>query len=174
EAPQRIDVGRVADRPGYPENEVVARLVGKQQRAGLGEKLRCIFQPLGVHHSSSSTSTAPPATRSPSPTWTARTVASYGETSGVSIFIASSTTSGCRAATDAPGSTRTRITVPGIGATTSDCSRPPAPCAPAALSTAGRGWDGGAGRLSRHGSLQTSAGAAAGGSERGGFSVRNA
>jgi hypothetical protein len=45
-------------------------------------------------HSSSSTSGAPPATRSPSATFTLRTTASYGETRGVSIFIASSTTSG--------------------------------------------------------------------------------
>src|SRR5262249_40076691 len=81
--------------------------------------------------------------RSPSPTWMARTVASYGETSGVSIFIASSTTSGCRAATFAPGSTRTRITVPGIGATTSDCSCAPEACAPATASTSGAGRGGG-------------------------------
>src|SRR6185503_18852713 len=49
-----------------------------------------------ITHSSSSTSRSPPATRSPSVTCTFRTTASYGETSGVSIFIASRTTSGCR------------------------------------------------------------------------------
>ena len=41
-------------------------------------------------------------TRSPSATLTLRTVASKGETSGVSIFIASRTTSGCRCSTRSP------------------------------------------------------------------------
>ena len=39
----------------------------------------------------------PPATRSPAATWTAVTVPSNGECTGISIFIASRTTSGCRA-----------------------------------------------------------------------------
>jgi uncharacterized membrane protein len=51
-------------------------------------------RPTSGRYSSSSTRTAPPATRSPSATLTARTTASYGDVRGVSIFIASSTTSG--------------------------------------------------------------------------------
>ena len=100
---------------------------------------------------SSSTSVAPPVTRSPSATCTARTVAAYGETSGVSIFIASSTTSGWRASTASPGATSTRTTVPGIGATTDDCSVAGPPWRWAGSSTSGGGAGGGEGRLSRHG-----------------------
>src|SRR5581483_11933479 len=81
--PLGIEIRRVADRPGDPEQEVVARLVGEEQRLGPLEELARFREPRDVH-SSSSTRTAPPATRSPSCTCTARTVAAYGETSGVS------------------------------------------------------------------------------------------
>src|SRR5205807_2682145 len=53
-------------------------------------------------------------------------------------------------------------------------SSPPDPGTATAASTSGAACTGGEGRFSRHGSLQTAAGAAAGGSDRGGFSVRNA
>src|SRR5437868_11237180 len=102
--------------------------------------------------SSNSTSSAPPATRSPSATCTARTVASYGETSGVSIFIASSTTSGWRAVTCAPGPTSTLTTVPGIGAVTDACSVA-GPCTWAASSKSGTARGGGDGRFSRQAPL---------------------
>src|SRR5437660_11961058 len=117
---------------------------------------------------------APPATRSPSATWTARTVDSYGETSGVSIFIASRTTSGWRGCTRSPGATRTWITVPGIGAVTVEDSVPGAPGSSAAASTSGGGCGGGAGRLSRHAPRQGAGAVAAGAGERGGRSGRNA
>ena len=94
-----VAVDAVAHGRGDAEHEVVPRLVGEQERLGLAPGTRA----------ASSTRTAfitRPARRAarrprrgrPRPTCTARTVASYGETSGVSIFIASSTTSGCRAA----------------------------------------------------------------------------
>src|SRR2546428_37747 len=99
---------------------------------------------------------APPATRSPSATCTAFTVASYGETRGVSIFIASRTTSGWRAATSAPGWTSTLITVPGIGPVTVDCSAD-GPRSSDASSMLGAARGGGTGRLSRQAPLQAAA-----------------
>src|SRR5437867_4436273 len=70
----RIETWRAADRACEPKDQVVARLVREQERLGLGKERRRILEPHDLHYSSSSTSTAPPATRSPSPTWTARTV----------------------------------------------------------------------------------------------------
>src|SRR4051812_18462366 len=104
-----VEVGTVADRPGEAEHEVVPSFVGEEQWFGFREEVGRRGEMLDAH-SSNSTRTAPPTTRSPSLTCTALTVAAYGETSGVSIFIASITTSGWRAATSVPGSTRTRIT----------------------------------------------------------------
>ena len=69
-------VETVADVAGDAEDQVVARLVGEQERLRLRKEGRRVVEPHDLHYSSSSTSTAPPATRSPSPTWTARTVAS--------------------------------------------------------------------------------------------------
>src|SRR3954451_9691904 len=160
------EVRQVAHVARDSEHQVVPRLVGEQQRPGALEKL-------GRVHSSSSTSTTPLATRTPSLTWPARTVASYGETSGVSIFIASSTTSGCRAVTRAPASVRTLTTVPGIGATRDDCS-PASRCAVAAPSTVGTGLGGGAPGFNRQAPLHGAPGATVATSLNGGCSVRNA
>src|SRR5207302_8844060 len=90
--------------------DVGVRHPGRFRRIGPGRKAReevlngvghpssfCSRSAPEPNYSSSSMSTVPPATRSPSLTWTARTVASYGEASGVSIFIASRTTRSCRA-----------------------------------------------------------------------------
>ena len=69
-----IEVGGVTDGPGNAEQEVVPGLVGEQQRLGLREEVAGIGEVLDAN-SSNSTSTAPPATRSPSLTCTALTVA---------------------------------------------------------------------------------------------------
>ena len=50
------------------EDEVVPCLVGEKQRLGFLEKGCRVAEPRDLHYSSSSTSTVPPATRSPSPT----------------------------------------------------------------------------------------------------------
>ena len=76
-------------------------------------------------------------------------VASYGEASGVSIFIASSTTSGWRASTRSPAATSTRITVPGIGAVDACSRRRPPARAWAALVDVGGGAGAAGGRFSR-------------------------
>ena len=122
---------------------------------------------------SSSTSTAA-RDRSPSATWTARTVAAKGETSGVSIFIASITTSGSRAATvvarrdvDADHGARHRRD-------DARRSRPPPPCAVRRLDVRAAATGGGGGRLRRNGPPHAGAGAAVGGAESGGCSLRNA
>ncbi len=66
-----------AERSGDPEDEVVPRLVRKQEWGRLGEEGAGVREDANLHaHSSSSTSTAPPATWSPSATCTAVTVAS--------------------------------------------------------------------------------------------------
>src|SRR5205085_4288336 len=129
-----------ADRVDHPRLRLLAegRARDLGDRAPVGGGLR----PDPQRHSSSSTSSAPPATRSPSRTWTRRTVASYGATSGVSIFIASSTSSGWRACTASPSATSTRITVPGIGAVTA-LPPPPAPCWRCAVDASGGGSEGG-------------------------------
>src|SRR4029079_18041776 len=120
-----VPVGCRHQRPRDSELKVVASLVGQHQRTGRVEERARVFESPDFHYSSSSTTTAPPATRSPSAPCTLRTTPAYGETSGVSIFIASSTTSGWRCSTRSPSPTSTRRTVPGIGAGTALCSGPP-------------------------------------------------
>ena len=115
----------------------------------------------------------PPATRSPSSTWTALTVASHGETSGVSIFIASRTRSGWRCATWSPFAPAPGSRCPASARRSS--SRRATRCRPrgVASSTSGGEWGGGAGRLSRqapsHGPVGIRTGGLAAGSrsERG-------
>src|SRR5262249_36585513 len=171
EALRRVAVRGFDERPGDAEDQVVARLVREQQRAGGVEKHAGILGELDIH-SSSSTITVPPATRSPSATCTAETTPSYGETRGVSIFIASSTASGCRDCTRSPSRTSTRRTGPGTGAGPRLCSAGPPPACAAAVSSGGE-WGRGTGRLSRkpprHGT-----GAGGRGGDSGGCSTRNA
>src|SRR5581483_9583763 len=171
EARARPALRRVANAGGDAEDEVVAGLVRKQQRSGVAQERSRVLDP-PHDHSSSSTSTAPPATCSPSETWSRRTTPSYGETSGVSIFIASRTTSGWRGWTRSPSPTSTRITVPGIGATSALCSAPERWICPA-TSSSGGACGGGGGRFRRKGPRQ-GAGAGIRGRDSAGFSTRNA
>ena len=65
-------VGMLEQRAGDPEDQVVARLVGEQQRGGGVEEGLRVDRAQNIH-SSSSTTVAPPATRSPSATCTSCT-----------------------------------------------------------------------------------------------------
>src|SRR5919198_574215 len=92
--------------------------------------------------------------------------AAYGETIGVSIFIASSTTSAWRGLTESPSPTRTRITVPGIGAVSELCSPPAWSCD--ASSGSGGGIGGGGERFSRNPPAQGPPGIRSGAAQSGG------
>src|SRR5579872_1205136 len=141
----------------------------RTRREGREEVLHALSHAREGIYSASSTRRVPPATRSPSRTCTARTVASYGEASGVSIFIASRTTSACLATTLSPSATSTLMTVPGIGAVTVDCSWA---ARWSAEERSGGGVGGGAGRLRRQGAFQGAG--VRGVRDSGGCSVRNA
>ena len=89
----------------YVGATIVVWLVNVVVGGLLGHPANLLRRPRTVDefsYSSSSTSNVPAVTWSPSATWRRRTVASYGETTGVSIFIASSTSNGWRAATASP------------------------------------------------------------------------
>ena len=104
-------------------NWLAGRLADRSLGAGAGLRPARATRRVAPTNRRARRASAPPATRSPGATCTAFTVASNGDVTGCSIFIASSTTSACRGWTASPGETSTESTIARHRSRT-DCAPP--------------------------------------------------